>query len=111
MELMIGEKLKKLRRNRDFTQEEVATHLGISYQAISKWERGDGYPDITMLPALANYFAVSVDELIGMEEITSASKLDEIIATSKIAVALDNYSTKWYNMSQGDEENGQNAAQ
>lgn len=65
MELMIGEKLKKLRRNRDLTQEEVATHLGISYQAISKWERGDGYPDITMLPALANYFAVSVDELIG----------------------------------------------
>ena len=40
MELMIGEKLKKLRRHRDLTQEEVATHLGISYQAISKWERG-----------------------------------------------------------------------
>ena len=111
MELMIGEKLKKLRRNRDLTQEEVATHLGISYQAISKWERGDGYPDITMLPALANYFAVSVDELIGMEEITSASKLDEIIATSKIAVTLDNCRKKWYNMSQGDEKNGQNAAQ
>lgn len=68
MELMIGEKLKKLRHSRDLTQEEVATHLGISYQAISKWERGDGYPDITMLPTLANYFRVSVDELIGMDE-------------------------------------------
>ena len=45
MELMIGEKLKKLRRNRDLTQEEVATHLGISYQAISKWERGFSLPD------------------------------------------------------------------
>ena len=67
MELMIGEKLKKLRRSRDLTQEEVATHIGISYQSISKWERGDGYPDITMLPTLANYFEVSVDELIGME--------------------------------------------
>ncbi len=78
MELMIGEKLKKLRHSRDLTQEEVATHLGISYQAISKWERGDGYPDITMLPTLANYFRVSVDELIGMDEIASASKLDEI---------------------------------
>lgn len=78
MELIIGEKLKKLRRGRDLTQEEVATHLGISYQAISKWERGDGYPDITMLPALANYFAVSIDELIGMDEIASASKLDKI---------------------------------
>ena len=69
MELMIGNKLKKLRRDKDLTQEEVATHLGISYQAISKWERGDGYPDIAMLPTLANYFGVSVDELIGIEEI------------------------------------------
>ena len=78
MELMIGKKIKKLRRSRDLTQEEVATQLGISYQAISKWERGDGYPDITMLPVLASYFKVSVDELIGMDEIASASKLDEI---------------------------------
>ena len=54
MELMIGKKIKKLRRSRDLTQEEVATQLGISYQAISKWERGDGYPDITMLPVLAS---------------------------------------------------------
>ncbi len=78
MKLMIGDKLKKLRRNKDLTQEEVAAHIGISYQAISKWERGDGYPDITMLPTLANYFGVSVDELIGMDEISSANKLDEI---------------------------------
>ncbi len=78
MELIIGEKLKKLRRNRDLTQEEVATHLGISFQAISKWERGDGYPDITMLPTLANYFNISVDELIGMDEISSANRLSEI---------------------------------
>ena len=78
MELMIGNKLKKLRHNKDLTQEEVAAHIGISYQAISKWERGDGYPDITMLPTLANYFGVSVDELIGMDEISSANRLDEI---------------------------------
>ncbi len=78
MELMIGEKVKKLRRNKDLTQEELAAHIGISYQAISKWERGDGYPDITMLPTLANYFGVSVDELIGMEEISSAQRLDDI---------------------------------
>ena len=78
MELMIDEKLKKLRRSRDLTQEEVAAHIGISYQAISKWERGDGYPDITMLPTLANYFGVSVDELIGMDEISSAQRLDDI---------------------------------
>ena len=78
MELKIGDKLKILRQSRALTQEAVAAHIGISYQAISKWERGDGYPDITMLPALANYFGVSVDELIGMDEISSANKLDEI---------------------------------
>ena len=69
MELIIGKKLKNLRRSKDLTQEEVASHLGISFQAISKWERGEGYPDITMLPILANYFHVTVDELIGMDEI------------------------------------------
>ena len=78
MELMIGNNLKKLRRSRDLTQEEVAAHLGISFQAISKWERGEGYPDITILPALASYFDVSVDELIGVDEISSANRLDEI---------------------------------
>lgn len=81
MELLIANKLKCLRRGRDLTQEEVAAHLGISFQAISKWERGDGYPDITMLPVLANYFNVSVDELIGMDEILSAQKLDDINRT------------------------------
>lgn len=78
MKLLIGENIKRLRRKRDLTQEEVASHLGISFQAISKWERGDGYPDITMLPSLANYFGVSVDELIGMNEIAKSEKYEEI---------------------------------
>lgn len=49
MNLLIGENIKRMRREGDLTQEEVAAHLGISFQAISKWERADGYPDITML--------------------------------------------------------------
>ena len=69
MDLLIGKKIKQMRRERDLTQEELAAHLGISFQSISKWERGDGYPDITMLPALANYFKVSVDELLGISEL------------------------------------------
>lgn len=78
MKLCIGEKLKYHRRRRGLTQEEVATHMGISFQAISKWERGEGYPDITMLPTLANYFNITVDELIGMEEIASQKVYDEM---------------------------------
>ncbi|HBA49659.1 MAG TPA: hypothetical protein DCZ91_18050 [Lachnospiraceae bacterium] len=77
MNLLIGENIRRLRRQRDLTQEEVAAHLGISPQSISKWERADGYPDITMLPSLANYFGVSVDELIGMGEIAKSQKYTE----------------------------------
>ena len=78
MELLIGDRIKKLRRERNLTQEEVAAHLGISFQAISKWERGDGYPDITILPALARYFKISVDDLLGMNEIAARERYNEI---------------------------------
>lgn len=78
MNLMIGENIRRLRRARNLTQEEVAAHLGISFQAVSKWERGDGYPDISMLPPLANYFGVSVDELMGMSERARSEKYDDI---------------------------------
>jgi len=78
MDLYIGQNLKNFRKARNLTQEEVAKHLGISFQSISKWERNDGYPDITMLPALARYYGVTIDELIGMNEIESAKALEEI---------------------------------
>lgn len=78
MELYIGQNLKRLRKARDLTQEEVAKHLGISFQSISKWERNDGYPDITMLPALARYYGITVDELIGLSDIESEQALKEI---------------------------------
>ena len=78
MELHIGANIRRLRRERNLTQEEVAAHLGISFQSISKWERGDGYPDITMLPVLANYFCISVDELLGMSELAREAHYDRI---------------------------------
>ncbi len=78
MELFIGQNLKNFRKARKLTQEEVAKHLGISFQSISKWERNDGYPDITMLPVLARYYGVTIDDLIGMNEIESAKALEAI---------------------------------
>lgn len=78
MNLLIGENIRRLRRERGLTQEEAAAHLGISFQSISKWERGDGYPDITMLPALAHYFDVSVDELLGTNELRKSERYGEI---------------------------------
>ena len=83
MNINIAGNLKRLRRERDLTQDELAGFLGISFQAISKWERGDGYPDITFLPVLANFFNVTIDELLGMDEIRSAERLNNIHAQWK----------------------------
>ena len=78
MNLFIGENIKRMRHERDLTQEEMVAHLGISFQSISKWERGDGYPDITMLPVLSNYFGISVDELLGVSEIEKQNQYNKI---------------------------------
>lgn len=78
MALSIGANIRRIRLERTLTQEEVATHLGTSFQAVSKWERGEGYPDIEMLPALANYLGISVDELLGVSESEKKEKYDEI---------------------------------
>ncbi len=68
MELYFGETIKRLRKNRDLTQEAVAEALGISAQSVSKWECAYGYPDITQLPAIANFFGVTIDALLANDE-------------------------------------------
>lgn len=77
MELMIGERIKKYRKEREMTQEALAQALSLSPQSVSKWECGDGYPDITLLPAIANYFEVTVDELIGNDEISAREDIQK----------------------------------
>ena len=70
--LYVAENLRALRKQKGWTQEEMAEAIGISPQSVSKWERGDTYPDITLLPALANLYKVSVDAIIGMDKINEA---------------------------------------
>ena len=67
--LHLPENLKKYRIIKNLTQEDVAEYLQITPQSVSKWERGESYPDITLLPALANIFETSIDLLIGMDTI------------------------------------------
>lgn len=78
--LKLGENLKKFRLNRELTQEQLADIFGVSAQAVSRWENGLTYPDITLLPAVASYFEITLDELIGMEDFKSQKKLKEILA-------------------------------
>ncbi len=77
MTIYFGENLKKLRKSKDLTQETLADFLGMSFQAISKWERGETYPDITMLPIIANFFGVTVDSLLGTDNIAKEEKIKE----------------------------------
>ena len=66
-EINIAKMIAKKRKEKKITQDELAKYLGVSKAAISKWENGQSYPDITFLPILASYFNVSIDELIGYE--------------------------------------------
>jgi transcriptional regulator with XRE-family HTH domain len=59
----IGNKIKELRKARGITQEQLANSIGVSFQAVSKWENNIALPDITLAPALASYFDVSLDTL------------------------------------------------
>ncbi|MCM1190447.1 MAG: helix-turn-helix domain-containing protein [bacterium] len=79
MNLKICENLKTFRADQGNTQEELANHLGISIQAVSKWERGESYPDITLLPAIAAYYGRTVDALLGCGEIEQRRKIDGIM--------------------------------
>ena len=78
MEIQLSQKLKSMRHKNNSTQDDLALFLGISSQAVSKWERNEGYPDITLLPKIASYFHVSVDELLGVDELAKQSRIDEI---------------------------------
>ena len=77
MNIFLSEQLRKLRKKKGNTQEDLAEHLGITMQAVSKWEREEGYPDITLLPAIASYYNVSVDDLLGVGKIEKEKKMRE----------------------------------
>lgn len=67
MKIQIAENVKRFRVARGFTQNDLATLLSVSTQAVSRWENGQAFPDITFLPLLAKYLEVSIDELMGLE--------------------------------------------
>lgn len=77
MEKTIGKKLYELRKQSGFTQDYVAEKLGVSAQAVSKWENDIACPDIMTLPNIANLYGISIDELFKNEEVKSNFKFEK----------------------------------
>ena len=67
MEIQLAENIKKFRIVSGYTQSELAILLSVSPQAVSRWENGQAFPDITFLPLLAKYLNVSIDAMMGLE--------------------------------------------
>lgn len=76
--IKLSENINRLRREKKLTQEEVANFLGVTKASVSKWENGQSMPDILLLPQLAAFFNVSIDELIGYEPMLSTEQIKKI---------------------------------
>ena len=85
MNIKIGEKIKQLRQRDGRKQEDLANALGVSPQAISRWEANGGYPDMELIPAIANYFNISIDELFGYSK-DRGDKLKAILSKADKAI-------------------------
>lgn len=98
--LHIGETIFKLRKKKKITQEELGKFIGVSTAAVSKWESGSSYPDITFLPLLADFFGISIDKLLNYRIELSD---DEVIKITRKCIELFN-SEDFYTATQKCEE-------
>ena len=86
MKLYFDEVFRSLRKGRNLTQQQAAELFGVSPQAVSRWETGEACPDISLLPAMADYFRVSIEQLLGADEGRRKERLEEILAEYQKAI-------------------------
>ena len=80
VQVKIGEKIKELRKRDGRTQEEIASSLGVTSQAVSRWEANGGYPDMEIMPNIATLFGVSIDALFGYDGVDRKNRIDNILS-------------------------------
>ena len=80
MEMTIGANIKRLRTAKNITQEQLSVAMNVTCAAVSKWERGETYPDITLLQPLAYFFGVTLDDLMGYSQEKIQAEIDEVVA-------------------------------
>ena len=86
MKLSIGENIKLFRKAKDITQEQLAEMLNVSSQSVSRWELDICYPDMELLPMLAEIFEITVDKLLGVDNIAEKKKVDEYLNRFQVAI-------------------------
>lgn len=84
MESKLGATIKRLRNEKQITQEELATYLGVSFQAVSKWENETTMPDIALLPKLALFFGVKIDDLFAVGLDDELERIDAMLANKRL---------------------------
>ena len=80
MKITIGTNIKRLRSEKGVTQEQLAEAMNVTCAAVSKWERNETYPDITLLQPLAFYFGITLDELMGYDKEKVNEEIEKAIA-------------------------------
>jgi transcriptional regulator with XRE-family HTH domain len=93
MKLNIGNKIAAFRRENNKTQEQLADYVGVSVAAVSKWETNQSYPDIALLPSIADFFEVSIDGLLDYKIADNEKKLKQIHESIEKASSNDDYNT------------------
>ena len=95
MKIQVGQNIRSLRRKRQASQEDLAETIGVTVQAISKWETGKANPDLMLLPKLAEYFEITIDSLFYINE-------DENILSEDSANILKQNSSWWAGIHEAD---------
>lgn len=89
-ELKIGKKIRLLRKKNDITQDKLAQALGVTPQAVSRWESEICYPDIETLPQIADFFGASMDELLCYDSLQKEAKIKEYMENAYFHIERDN---------------------
>ncbi|WP_250861445.1 helix-turn-helix domain-containing protein [Oceanirhabdus seepicola] len=79
----LGKKIKQLRLNKGITQEKLADYLKVSFQAVSKWEKGQTLPDISLLPKISTFFGISIDDLFTLSNDAHIERIENMLQTQK----------------------------
>ncbi len=100
----IGHQIKTLRQRRGITQEALAKHLGVTAQAVSKWERGAATPDIGMLPDISAYFGVTIDELFALSDDIRMERIQNMLWDDRYYDPAEVESTRVFLLNKGRKE-------